>query len=64
MPQAQSHDQQITDFWNAVCQCKHLGTLPQPEAWAFGNGEQQADELAALVIAGQKDGDNICVLSR
>ena len=49
---------QIGDFWQS-----YLRSLPEthgndgrtsPAAWAFGNSEQMADELGALVIQGTK----------
>jgi uncharacterized protein YhfF len=49
----------VKDFWN-----KYLDTLPEeqraemkmPEAWAFGDGGEMADELGTLAIKGIKAG--------
>ncbi len=43
----------IDHMWNAFRQ-ENPNAPEKYEAWAFGNSEEMADELAALVLAGKK----------
>ena len=49
-----NHDR-IAAFWDAGRASLRLpADAPQPEAWAFGDSPEMADELLALVLAGTK----------
>lgn len=45
----------IAAFWQEACDAVGASTSdPPPEAWAFGDSPEQADELLALVLSGTK----------
>ncbi len=44
------------DLWKEFCEKKNVDINTPYEAWAFGNDEETADELAELVVKGIKFG--------
>ncbi|MDO4255234.1 MAG: ASCH domain-containing protein [Kocuria sp.] len=47
----------VEKFWNsAINALPELAASPMPQAWAFGNTKEMADELSRLVVDGVKTG--------
>ena len=44
----------VESYWNKFCKATSINTKTEYDAWGFGDSKSMSDELADLVIAGEK----------
>ncbi|GFH42151.1 hypothetical protein Hs30E_07020 [Lactococcus hodotermopsidis] len=46
----------ISEYWERFCDISGVFKLAKYDSWHFGDSVKMADNLAALVISGKKNG--------